>query len=120
MRSLAYDREMELILLPPGRHPGIGPESGRPRRNGIGRFTSTFGSTRYLYYVGGQIVSGLQVVSREGRYAVIANVFTLPEYRRKKLAARLLQRARGDFISVSHAAPDSMSEDAKRWRERVG
>jgi len=107
-------------LLPPG-HPrlGVGRESGRLRRDGISRHADPHGSTRYLYSVGGAIVSSLQVVSRDGRVAVVANVYTDPGHRGRGLARHLLERARRDFARVEHAPEEHLSDAGRRWRDAV-
>ena len=97
--------------------PGIGIETGKPPKsgNGIARYQSKHGSTRYVLYVDGRAVSVLQVVSRDGKSALVANVYTDPEYRRQGLASVLLKRAERDFKSVSHAKESMLSDDAKHW-----
>lgn len=111
---------MSRTLLPPG-HPGLplGRESGHLRRDGISRHDDPFGSTRYLYSTDGTIAAGLQVVSQNGRDATVANVYTRPEFRRRGLARRLLERARRDFSNVRHADEDDLSEAGRAWRDRV-
>lgn len=107
-------------LLPPGDpRLGVGRESGRLRPDGISRHDDPYGSTRYLYSIGGVIASGLQVVSSDGREAVIANVYTRPEHRRRGLAAKLLARARRDFARVRHAEEGSLSDAGRGWRDAV-
>ncbi len=112
---------LDVNLRDPGQVPGIGPERGkRPGPNGIGKYVSPHGSTRYVAYVQGQPVSALQVVSRDGRSARVANVFTSPEHRRSGWASTLMARARKDFGSISHASEENISDDGKAWRKRVG
>jgi GNAT superfamily N-acetyltransferase len=117
----AYDDDisagLKTTLAPPGSLPAIGAESGRPIPNGIARFRSKHGSTRYLYFVDRMAVSGLQVVSRDGRIAHVANVYTLPRYRKTGLARKLLDRARRDFAAVLHADEDDLSDDGRAWRD---
>lgn len=103
------------LLSNPGDYPGVGNERGNPVYNGIAIYADEFGSTRYVYYVSGVPVSGLQVVSRDGENAVIANVFTLPEYRRQKFATMLLNQAKQDFKSVIHSK--NIEEPGKKWRD---
>jgi GNAT superfamily N-acetyltransferase len=106
-------------LLPVGRSPAIGAESGRAIRNGVGKHVSPHGSIRYLRYVDGKIVSGLQVVSADGHVAKIANVYTLPGYRGRGMAAELLARARRDFRDVRHADEDDLSPAGRGWRDKM-
>lgn len=106
-------------LADPGKAPGVGPERGRrPIGSGIARYTSPHGSTRYVAYIEGAPVSALQVVTRDGVHATIANVFTVPEHRREGWASVLLTRARKDFRSVEHAREDMLSGEGKAWRDR--
>ena len=120
-RPLDVSSLLEIYLRNPGEVSGIGVERGRrPATKGIGKYVSPYGSTRYVAYVQGRPVSALQVVSKDGKHATIANVFTSPEHRRSGWASSLLARARKDFRVVSHAAEASISKDAKAWRRRVG
>lgn len=110
---------MAATLLPPGQNPAIGPESGAPRRQGIGRHTSPHGSVRYLYYDHGTPIAGLQLVTADGRTAKVANVYTTPAHRRRGLAAKLLTRARKDFADVHHAEDIHLSGDGRAWRDKI-
>lgn len=109
------DDPLAMTLHMPGQHPAIGAESGRARRSGIAKHVSPHGSTRYLHYHEGRPVAGLQVVSRDGVHAKVANVYTHPEHRRRGLASALMTRARQDFHTVEHADGEHQSEDARRW-----
>lgn len=106
---------MSVTLVGPGANPMIGPETGGARRSGVARFRSAYGSVRYVKYVDGVAVSGLQVVSADGKRAVIANVYTRPEQRRRGHADDLMAAARKDFVSVEHAKESSLSDDGKAW-----
>jgi ribosomal protein S18 acetylase RimI-like enzyme len=102
--------------------PGIGPERGpkTPPSNGIAKYVSPHGSTRYVAYESSRPVAALQVVSRDGRSATIANVYTDPCCRKQGLAKSLLLRARVDFKGgVAHAAAEHISEEGKAWRQHV-
>lgn len=108
---------LEVYLNGPSEVPGIGLERGRkPTGDTVAKYTSPHGSTRYVVYVNGKAVSALQVVSRDKRQAVIANVYTLPTFRRCGYASLLLEHARLDFKVVKHASEEMMSEEAKKWR----
>jgi len=111
------DELLAVYLAGPGQAPGIGPERGRPVANGIARFTSPHGSVRYLLYREGVALAVLQVVTRDGVTASIANVYTLPAHRRLRLAQKLLARARRDFRNVTHS--EHLSESGREWKERV-
>ncbi len=92
-----------------GQVPAIGPERV------VGSFAfdddvvmiamrSKEGSTRYVMHVEDVAASVLQVVSPDGRLAIIANAYTLPSFRRRGLAASLLLAARREFDEVRHSA----------------
>jgi len=111
---------LEVYLNDPGKVPGIGPERGRkPKGNEITKYVSQHGSTRYVAYVQGEPVSVLQVVSRDGKTAIIANVFTVADHRREGWATSLLKQARRDFKVVEHASEDDLSEAGRAWRDSV-
>ena len=61
----------------------------------------------------------LQVVSRDGKSASIANVYTDPAHRKQGYAKKLLLRARKDFRSVVHASEGNISDEGKAWRAAV-
>lgn len=111
--------DLSMYLGPKGKVPGIGPERGPARvpQQGIVRFRSPHGSSRYLAFRGGEPVSVLQIVSFDGEHAQIANVYTVPEFRRRGLAEQLLARARKDFASVEHSK--HLSESGRLWKEKV-
>lgn len=119
IRAAVEDVGLAATLLPPGMSPAIGTETGALRRDGTSKHASPHGSTRYLRSVGGKIVAGLQVVSADGRAAKIANVYTLPEYRGRGMAAGLLSRARRDFLVVEHADEDDLSRAGRGWRDKM-
>jgi len=111
---------LEVYLNDPGKVPGIGSEHGKkPTGNAIAKYVSPHGSTRYVAYVEGKAVSALQVVSKDKKTAIIANVFTTPDARRQGWASRLLEAARHDFKVVRHAEEEDMSEEGKKWRDVV-
>ena len=111
--------DLAIYLWPRSAIPGIGPERGpsRPPRSGIARYVSDHGSVRYVSYQDQKPVAALQVVTRNGRHAVIANVYTAPNERRRGLARKLLERARHDFETVEHS--EHLSDDARLWRTAV-
>jgi GNAT superfamily N-acetyltransferase len=111
---------LAVYLGDPGAVPGIGPERGRKPTSGIGRFKSPHGSVRYVWYEHGTPLAALQVVSRDGKLATIANVYTVPARRREGLAAALLARARRDFNRVTHAGEEHLSAEGRAWREKLG
>ena len=110
------DPQLHYLLGAPGTLPQIGDETGDPVNDGIARYDSPHGSYRYVYYINGQPVSALQVVSRDRRQgAKVANVFTHPDFRRQKLATQLLQQAQSDFRDVQHQPRDTRSASANQW-----
>jgi hypothetical protein len=108
---------LEVYLNDPGTVPGIGPETGGRKTNGISKYTSPHGSSRYVAYVNGVPVSALQVVSRDGIHASIANVYTLPRARRQGWANTLLARAHKDFSSIEHSKEEMLSPSGRAWRD---
>lgn len=111
---------LKIYLGDPGTVPGIGAERGRRPANGVGRFKSPHGSVRYVWYEGGDPLAALQVVTRDGVHATIANVYTTPGRRREGLAAALLAQARRDFVEVVHAEEEHLSPEGRAWRTRLG
>lgn len=111
------DEYLAVYLNGPGKVPGIGAERGRSPRNGLGRFRSPHGSTRYVWYVDAKPVSALQVVSQDGKLATIANVYTEPSHRRMGFAKILLDAARKDFKQVKHASDSNLSPSGRAWRD---
>lgn len=110
---------LEVYLGDPGKVPGIGPEKGRkPSKDGVAKFTSPHGSTRYVAYLDGKPVAALQVVSRDKTKATIANVYTTPERRREGWATKLLNLAKRDFKVVEHASEDDLSPEGRAWRDQ--
>lgn len=109
--------DLAVYLASKGNAPGIGPETGSTPKsgNGIARYQSPHGSTRYLMFVHGQAVAVLQVVSRDGKSASVANVYTDLSHRRKGLAEKLFRRAEKDFEFVGHASESNRSSDAQAW-----
>lgn len=111
--------DLAIYLSDPGRVPGIGPERGRrPSMMGVGKYVSSYGSYRYVAYISGQPVSVIQVVSRNKRDALIANVYTLPQYRRQGWASFLLSKIRQDFRLVEHAKDEMLTVSGRAWRKR--
>ena len=121
LRDLIAADPLASYLAPRGEAPGIGPERG-PKASpntGIARYVSPHGSTRYVAYEDGRPVAALQVVSRDGKSASIANVFTDPCCRKRGFARFLLVKARKDFKSVVHASEENISEAGRAWRSHV-
>lgn len=103
----------------------IGKEVGKEVRDGVALFFQsrrTFnpnypyakgGSYRFVRFVDGQIVAGLQVMSLSGRDGIVANVYCHPEWRRKGYATELLEAAREVFEAIEF--DDDRSNDGQAW-----
>lgn len=111
---------LSVYLNDSGKVPGIGAERGKRIRDGLSRYKSPHGSTRYVWYINGKAISALQVVSADGLFAKIANVYTTPSYRRMGFAKLLLDQARKDFKEVVHADEEDLSTGGRAWRGKVG
>ena len=120
IRNLAESPEPDLAYLlgSAGSIPQIGPERqvGDPRHGSV-KFLSPQGSYRYVQYVDGNPASALQIVSRDGINGQVANVYTLPEYRKQGLARGLLDRARKGFESITHSK--DLSGLGAIWKGKV-
>lgn len=112
--------DLSYLLAGPGQVPQIGQEKGYPdfTKNGSVKYVSPHGSYRYLYFVDGKPVSALQVVSRDGKTATVANVYTLPEHRKKGYAAELFERAKQGFEKLTHSK--DLSTAGSLWASKVG
>lgn len=97
------DSILDAVLAEPGQNPGIGDEKEKKITPEISMLVSPYGSYRFIYRKGGKIVSGLQVVSRDGKNATTANVKTHPDFLRQGLAKELLGVARRKFKKVDHS-----------------
>ncbi len=111
----AFEPDLSYLLLPGGKAPQIGQEKGKALSNGISKYVSPHGSTRYVMYVKGTAVAALQVMSR-GSMSRAANVFVAKGYRRKGYASKILKRAKRDFKSIE-LSPDR-SEAGGKWAAR--
>lgn len=111
--------DLSTLLADRGRYPGVGVEAGRAVRDGIALYRDPYGSFRYVLYDAGEPVGGLQVMSSDGKHAVIANVYVVPSRRRHGVASALLERARRDFKSVRHADDQHLSEAGRAFAQAV-
>lgn len=120
IRNIAESSEPDLAYLlgPAGSIPQIGPERqvGDPRSGSV-KFLSPHGSYRYVQYVDGKPASAIQIVSRDGRNGQVANVYTLPEFRKQGLARGLLDRARMGFDKITHSR--DLSTLGAIWKGKV-
>lgn len=114
---------MDPFLLPTGLCPAIGAETTVRTFTGadglrVAVLCSPHGSTRYLASDGDSNVAVLQVVSRDGTHARIANAFTVTGMRRRGIARMLLQAARTDFEEVLHS--DDLSDFGRAFEKGTG
>lgn len=109
---------LAVYLADPGKVAGIGAERGKKPTSGIGRYKSPHGSVRYVWYEHGVPLAALQVVTRDGKRATIANVYTVPSRRREGLANTLLAKARHEFKEVAHAEEGHLSQAGRAWRDQ--
>lgn len=113
---------MEELLGPPGRVPMIGDETLVATAVIAGvevvHTRSAQGSVRYVAHVDGAPSAVLQLVTMDGRVALISNAFTVPGMRRTGLARMLLERARLDHDSVVHGT--HLSDDGAAFAKAVG
>lgn len=109
---------LAIYLGDPGTVPGIGAERGKRPTSGVGRYKNPHGSVRYVWYEHGEPLAALQVVTRDGKLATIANVYTAPIHHRRGLASALLARARHDFKEVRHAEDAHLSTEGRAWRDQ--
>jgi ribosomal protein S18 acetylase RimI-like enzyme len=101
--AMESNESLVSLLAPQGKHPWIGPESGKLSPDGISVLKSKEGSYRYVYCINGKQIACLQVVSTDGKKAHVSNVFTSPEYRRQGIATRLIDRVKLDFQTVTYS-----------------
>jgi ribosomal protein S18 acetylase RimI-like enzyme len=116
--SESSEPDLAYLLAPASGTTQIGPERqiGSPRDGSV-KFLSPHGSYRYVRYVGEKPVSALQIVSKDGKNGNIANVYTLPEYRKQGFARELLDRARQGFESITHSK--DLSSLGAIWKGKV-
>lgn len=106
--------DLSWILSDPNDTMGmVGDEDGEKSDNGIAVYKDSFGSYRYVYYISGEAVAGLQVVTRDGKNGQIANVYTKPDQRRKGHATQLLNRASEDFDRIVHS--NDLNDMSEKW-----
>lgn len=113
------------LILPRGEAPAIGKETGKNVHDGISLFFQSMrtfmpnspfprgGSYRFVRFVGGEIVAGLQVMSRTGESGFVANVYCHPDWRRRGYATELLEEARRTFFEIEFS--EDRSSDGQAW-----
>ena len=114
--SAPFTGDMNDLLDPMGSLRQIGDEQMYDVDGSVVIFRSTDGASyRFLWQLGDQIISGLQVVTHDGKNAQVARVYTLPEFRRKGYASSLLKRARCRFETL--APSTQLSPDGRAWTD---
>jgi hypothetical protein len=73
---------------------------------------SEYGSYRYVLLCQGEVMSCLQIVSRDGKTGRIAQVYTREGQRRKGFASRLYRLANEDFNRIDMSTDVSEAGDA--------
>lgn len=113
------------MVLPKSLNPMIGAEKGEWVPNGVSVFfqpTRLFnrsfehprgGSYRFVKTIKGNIVAGMQVMSRTGKGGVVANVYCLPAFRRQGHSSELLAVARERLGKVEFS--DDRSFEGNAW-----
>lgn len=113
--NLAYLLDETVRAIGPEKEDRVGLAA---ERAGIRLFVSPYGSYRFVGFEDGDPVSALQVMSRDGRDAAIANVYTAPAHRRRGWARRLLHAASERFRSVAHST--DLSGAGAEWTRAMG
>jgi predicted GNAT family acetyltransferase len=97
------ENNLKQFLCDIGECPSIGDETGKTKKSGISVYKSPYGSYRYVYRVSGELVSVIQFMSRDGKKAVLSNVYTKKEHRRKGYASKLYAKAKSDFSEIEYS-----------------
>lgn len=114
----AEEVDLSHILAPAGQVYGMGQEKTVMfNSNGICKYVSPHGSYRYVYMLDNKPISGLQVVSKDKKIAIISQVFTKKEYRRMGYAKLLLSKVKMDFKHVIPAT--HLSDDGQAWTQKM-
>lgn len=101
---------LEELLLP--AYPCASPETTRELPDDIVLYWDDFGSNRFVQFVNGEAVAGLQVVAND-KVALVANIFTAKPYRRRGYATILYRVAQSHFPKLQ---PSPMqSEDGRQF-----
>jgi hypothetical protein len=110
--------DLRNLLGPPSSDARIGHEKTVTETNdGICEYVSKEKSHRFVFKIQGQPVSVIQVMSKEKKKGIIANIYTLPEFRRNKLATKLYNYAKIKFPILD--TPSQLSDLGQAWRKSV-
>lgn len=105
----ANEVAMMELLAPCSQSRSIGSEkpANKTSRNfsedRIALFRSPFGSFRFVFIQDGQALGALQVMQSKPGHEVAANIFVLPEVRRKGIAQSLLMAAHETFSGLQYS-----------------
>ncbi len=110
--------DLSWLLGGPSEDNRVGPEQGEPVSDGITKYIDPYGSNRYVYYIQGQAVAGIQVMW-DGEQAKVAGVYTHPDFRHQQAATKLFDFAREDFPDLVHSPRDELSDDARGWADTL-
>lgn len=105
----ANEVAMMELLAPCSQSCSIGSEkpANKTSRNfsedRIALFRSPFGSFRFVFIQDGQALGALQVMQSKPGHEVAANIFVLPEVRRKGIAQSLLMAAHETFSGLQYS-----------------
>jgi len=113
-----HQPNLPLILKPKSTIWQIGPETGKAVDNGVATYYGPRGSVRLVLYRNKVPLSCLHLLDLGRGKAKVNNVYTVPSWRRKGLAARLMREARKTFRSVTHSG--ALTQAGEAWSEAVG
>jgi hypothetical protein len=71
-------------------------------KDGISRHVSNTGSTRFMFHADDKPVSAIQIIEN-GPEAIVANIYTIPEYRRQGIATTLFRHAKKYFPNLKYS-----------------
>lgn len=94
-----------------------GKEKHYPIKNGISSHVSDTGSHRFIFHKEGAPVSAIQVMPLGDGKAVVANVYTHPEFRRNGYASILLKHAKSIFPEIEYSK--HATDDGQKFKEAV-
>ncbi len=98
------NENLSYLLSESGQTSHIGEEKEVSQRNDIKLFKSPFGSYRYVLYKDGQSISGIQVLSKDGKKGIQANSFTKKEFRGQGYASKLMDLIKKDFPELTYSS----------------
>lgn len=119
MRAHNPEADLAWLLLPSTRI--TGPETKRVLQaqpfDRVDYLRDPYGSHRFIGFVDGEAVAGIQVV-KGARSSVVANVYTVPYLRGRGMASALLRAARRRLGKIAHS--QHLTESGARFAARRG